>query len=857
MLIVLLMLNTLLMGPAVEATSGGSPYTIPLVTDTNPDPNIVETTIVADETDEMIGDGVTAHAYTYNGTIPGPEFRLTVGQRVIVHFENHLATEPTGIHWHGIELQNPSDGTPLTQNQAPAGGTFLYDFVVTRPGVYWYHPHHEFSTNQVFKGLYGSIIVTDPNEEALIASGVLPSAANTRTLSLSDITVCKTTGSNDTYTYDPGETDVTFDPSLPWVGGGLVPEQQAPNPTTLCDTPIDNHGDPLGAALAAEDVPNIQKHSGRVNEGQTVLTNGVNVGGRAGTPAVPGALALGASTLDVSPGQGLRLRIGNAATTRFFRLHLTTNTGANVPLVRVGGEGGLLDEAVLDGTPAAGFAFDYDEGQILLDPGDRTDVVIAFPAAAAGVWTLWTEDFRRTGAGDSAAGWTRTPTVPVAHFNVTGAAVTAYTIGEGTDLRIATGDEVEALPAATGHLLDPAIFPTPQLGSALENIRLTTSGGHPAIDTFVGEHDFTVDYTLQPHGNASRWALIGDVLQLTVTNESPADHPFHLHGFSIQPLTLTNCKDFDGNPTPNFTFPHEFMDNIDIPGNCTLTLRVRLDDRAFPNGTPGAGLGRWMFHCHIFFHHHQGMVSELTVVRPEVTITNVDPAGLVYPVNTNVTITTEVLGTPPTYDWDDNGVTTVGTPTGVNPGEYTSSHTFTQAGVYTVTATVANSVFPASDSVLIVVYDPSAGFVTGGGTIASPTGAYPADPSLTGTANSGFVSKYKKGANVPDGQTQFKFHAADFDFHSTTYQWLVVAGAKAQYKGTGTVNGTGHYGFLLSAVDGQMNGGGGVDTFRIKIWDMDNGDAVVYDNKLGASEDIDNADPQAIGSGSIIIHSGK
>jgi hypothetical protein len=283
-----------------------------------------------------------------------------------------------------------------------------------------------------------------------------------------------------------------------------------------------------------------------------------------------------------------------------------------------------------------------------------------------------------------------------------------------------------------------------------------------------------------------------------------------------------------------------------------LTLRVQLEDRFFPDGTPGGGLGGWMYHCHIFFHHHQGMVSELIVLRPAITITNVAPAAVV-PVNTLVTVTTEVLGTAPTYNWDDNGATSVGTYT--VGALYTASHTFTQAGVYTVTATVANTVFPASDSVMIVVYDPSAGFVTGGGQIASGAGAYPADPLLTGTAHFGFVSKYKKGANVPDGQTQFKFQVADFDFNSTAYEWLVVAGAKAQYKGTGTVNGSGDFGFLLSAVDGQVNGGGGIDKFRIKIWDINNAGLVVYDNNLGGSEDIDSANPQAITHGSIVIHS--
>src|SRR5262249_41486672 len=151
----------------------------------------------------------------------------------------------------------------------------------------------------------------------------------------------------------------------------------------------------------------------------------------------------------------------------------------------------------------------------------------------------------------------------------------------------------------------------------------------------------------------------------------------------------------------------------------------------------------------------------------------------------------------------------------------------------------------------VIIYDPNAGFVTGGGWINSQAGSYRADTNLTGKANFGFVSKYKKGASTPTGETEFQFQIASFNFHSTAYDWLVVAGAKAQYKGTGTVNGVNGYQFLLTATDGQVTGGGGVDKFRIKIWDSG---GVVYDNKYGASDDIDSADPQAIGGGSIVIH---
>ena len=189
----------------------------------------------------------------------------------------------------------------------------------------------------------------------------------------------------------------------------------------------------------------------------------------------------------------------------------------------------------------------------------------------------------------------------------------------------------------------------------------------------------------------------------------------------------------------------------------------------------------------------------------------------------------------------------------------TANHTFTTAGVFAVTLsatddcgqTVTTNQVGGFDA-LVVIYDPDAGFVTGGGWINSPAGAYPANPSLIGKANFGFVSKYQKGANVPDGQTEFQFKVANLNFHSTVYEWLVVAGARAQYKGSGTINGGGNYGFMLTAIDGQINGGGGVDKFRIKIWDKNNGGAIVYDNQLSAP---DTDEPSTVlGGGSIVIH---
>jgi hypothetical protein len=50
-----------------------------------------------------------------------------------------------------------------------------------------------------------------------------------------------------------------------------------------------------------------------------------------------------------------------------------------------------------------------------------------------------------------------------------------------------------------------------------------------------------------------------------------------------------------------------------------------------------------------------------------------------------------------------------------------------------------------------------------------------------------------------------------------------------------------------------VNGGGGIDKFRMKIWKLSDS-SIVYDNVVGASDDIDAANPQALASGSIVVH---
>ncbi len=103
---------------------------------------------------------------------------------------------------------------------------------------------------------------------------------------------------------------------------------------------------------------------------------------------------------------------------------------------------------------------------------------------------------------------------------------------------------------------------------------------------------------------------------------------------------------------------------------------------------------------------------------------------------------------------------------------------------------------------------------------------------------------------MPTGSTEFQFKAAGLNFHSSSYDWLIVTGNDyARFKGSGTLNGAlapngAEYRFMLWAGDGS--GPGGEDTFRIRIW---------WEEPDGTEHDVyDNGADQPIGGGNIVVH---
>jgi FtsP/CotA-like multicopper oxidase with cupredoxin domain len=611
---------------AAAATRGPGPGTLKAAVDLNPAPDILEVELTAKMARvDLTGFGLLANAYTYNGMTPGPELRLQLGDTVIVHFRNELP-EPMSIHWHGIELDNANDGTTVTQNPVPTGGEFTYRFRVVRPGVFWYHPH-SMPTNAEFKGLYGPLIVEDPAAGKLIAAGVLPGPVQTHTLMLSDTTVCKAPGKNDARTFEPG-TDV------PWVFSesiGPFPGHDAyPTPKDLCESPRDRHGQPVTTGpLRPGDIPNITpptncgsgKRPCRVNEGQIVLTNGRSAAQRAGTPDSPGDLTDVAEAIDVAAGSGVRLRLINTAVTRYFRLRMTDADGNQLPIYRVGGQGGLLERVRLEGGMLGSLDTKYGSGEIVIGPAERADVVVVIPAAAtAEVMTLWTLDYQRYGTLEYPHGYAPVPTVPVAHFRVRTFGDAGFRMAQGDPLRVhrVVDNPIESLkgvPIET-HLLDPAQLDPPRPGTPKEELLFTIVGLRESIDGIhgTGLEGGDGDYRDIPHVASSRFARVGDLLEITIRNGTQMHHPIHLHGFSFQPVRL---EDSLGETVYEYDYD-EFVDTADVPATNKLVFRVRLDDRPmFEGATSGGSLGRWLFHCHIFNHAAIGMMTELVVLDNE------------------------------------------------------------------------------------------------------------------------------------------------------------------------------------------------------------------------------------------------
>ena len=113
--------------------------------------------------------GKEKRAIAVNGQIPMPTLTFTEGDIAEIHVYNHLK-ESTSLHWHGLYLPNKEDGVPhLTQMPIEPGAEFVYNFPIIQNGTHWYHSH---SGLQEQIGMYGSLILKKKNDDATFRKGI-------------------------------------------------------------------------------------------------------------------------------------------------------------------------------------------------------------------------------------------------------------------------------------------------------------------------------------------------------------------------------------------------------------------------------------------------------------------------------------------------------------------------------------------------------------------------------------------------------------------------------------------------------------------------------------------------------------
>ena len=178
-----------------------------------------------------------------------------------------------------------------------------------------------------------------------------------------------------------------------------------------------------------------------------------------------------------------------------------------------------------------------------------------------------------------------------------------------------------------------------------------------------------------------------------------------------------------------------------------------------------------------------------------------------------------------TIDWGDGTVPTDGVVVEADgSGTVSGTHAYMDAGVYTVTITVTDGFGEDTSTAEVIVFDPDAGFVTGGGWYQSPRGSFADDLDWAGKATFGLSAKYEPGMTAPTGSFDLNLVGAPFMVSASVVDWLVVSGDTARFAGPAMVNGMDGYSYDVTVMDGGKKG----DTISVRIMDADG--MAVYDS---------------------------
>ena len=553
--------------------------------------------------------GNTRPAITVNGSLPAPILRWKEGTRVQLRVRNELPPssihgDSTSIHWHGILLPANMDGVPgLSFDGIDRGESYLYEFDVRQGGTYWYHSHSGF---QEQGGLYGPLII-DPIEPEPF------SYDRDYVVFLSDWT--------------------DMDPARLFARLKKMSGYDNYYQRTVGDFFSDVRSDGLRATLRD------RAAWGRMRMTPTDLSD---VNAHTYTYLMNGTTSLGNWTGLFRSGEKIRLRLINGSAMTYFDVRIP---GLKMTVVAVDGQ--YVHPLTVD--------------EIRIATAETFDVIVEPTGQDA--FTLFAQDNARTGfvSGTLAVREGLRAPVPAvdprprltmadmghgdhaAHAGQNAAPKADPPGGHGTapasDPHAGHGATAAVNPHAGHGVAYPQGASARHSGSTPMQVHPASENGNPLVDmqtmmpqpklsdpgiglrdngrkvaTYADlkslfpdpdgrEPGRTVELHLTGHMERFAWSFngikfadaeplrltYGERMRIVLVNDTMMSHPIHLHG------VWSDLEDEQG----NF---HLRKHVVDMPPGTKRSYRVRAD-----------ALGRWAYHCHLFFHMESGMFREVRI----------------------------------------------------------------------------------------------------------------------------------------------------------------------------------------------------------------------------------------------------
>lgn len=526
--------------------------------------------------------GKTRPAITINGSVPGPVLRWKEGTRVQLKVHNDLPQgsihgDSTSIHWHGILLPANMDGVPgLSFDGIARGQSYLYEFDVRQGGTYWYHSHSGF---QEQGGMYGPLII-DPIEPEPF------SYDRDYVVFLSDWT--------------------DMDPARLFDRLKKFSEYDNYYQRTAIDFLRDIGRDGWRETLRD------RGEWGRMRMTPTDLSD---VNAHTYTFLMNGTTSLDNWTGLFRSGEKIRLRFINGSAMTYFDVRIP---GLKMTVVAVDGQ--YVHPLTVD--------------ELRLATAETFDVIVE--PSGQDAFTIFAQDNARTGyvSGTLAVREGLRAPIPAvdprplltmadmghgdhnAHSTHSGESVIDPHAGHGPHVSQsthATHNSMQQHPNTeiNNPLVDMQTM-TPEPRLADPGIGLRDNGRKVATyadlkslfpDPDGREPSRTVELHLTGHMERFSWSFdglrfndaeplrlkYGERMRIVLVNDTMMSHPIHLHGL------WSDLEDENG----NF---HLRKHTVDMPPGTKRSYRVRAD-----------ALGRWAYHCHLFFHMEAGMFREVRV----------------------------------------------------------------------------------------------------------------------------------------------------------------------------------------------------------------------------------------------------